>query len=229
MTDQLYLHEVVDIVGQGCGAYMEHTAGFHAESAADRGLTLLGTWQVVGATGRWPQVVNMWEMLDGWDGWNRLVNAANVKRAGNEALNEWWDEAYQWRTGGFDRLLGAASGSPTLADLRADGVSGEVFVHELAQVRVGAVEEYLADVTTRRAPVMAERNHRLVGAYEVLMSDTEAITIWATDLRSHTDMMRSVNRDADLRASRAGDRSWITSRRSELMVPHPGSPLARSS
>ena len=81
----LYLHEVIDIVGEGARKYMELTERFDTESAADRGLTLFGTWQVVGVTGRWPQVVNLWT-IDGWDGWGRLVTAANVKRADNKPL-----------------------------------------------------------------------------------------------------------------------------------------------
>lgn len=226
MGGQLYLHEVVDIVGQGAAPYMGHTAGFHAETAADRGLTLLGTWQVVGATGRWPQVVNLWEMVDGWEGWERLVRATNVERAGNAELNEWWDQAHQWRTGGFDRLLAGASGSPTLAELRLEGVNGEVFVHEIAEVRVGSVGDYLRAVIDDRVPVMADHGHRLVGAYEVLLSDTEAITVWATDLGSHVDLMRKYDVDERLRAWRTEAGSWLTGRREELMVPHPGTPLA---
>jgi hypothetical protein len=224
--ENLYLHEVVDVVGQGASPYMAHTAGSHADTAADRGLTLLGTWQVVGATGRWPQVVNVWQMVDAWDGWERLVGAANVRREANAELNAWWDEAYQWRTGGFDRLLAAVDGTPTLDELVADGVRGEVFLHEISHVRVGAVRDYLRATVESRRPVMADHNHRLVGAYEVVMSDTEAITIWATDLGSHVDLMRKTEVDERLRAWRTEARSWITSRREELMVPHPGTPLA---
>lgn len=227
--EHLYLHEVVDIVGQGASPYMAHTAGFHTETAADRGLTLLGTWQVVGATGRWPQVVNLWEMVDGWSGWERLVNAANVRRSENAELNQWWDEAYQWRSGGFDRLLVAADGSPTLNQLRGDGVTGSMFVHEITRVRPGAVRDYLRAVVETRQPALMAYRHRLVGAYEVAMSDTEAITVWATDLPSHIDALRSTDADESLRAWRTEARSWITERREELMVPHPGTPLAAPS
>ena len=53
----LYLHETIDIVGDGAVPYMEESVvGFDAESIADRGLTLYGTWLVQGSTGRWPQV-----------------------------------------------------------------------------------------------------------------------------------------------------------------------------
>lgn len=224
--ERLYLHETIEITGQGAAPYMAHTAGFHAETAADRGLTLLGTWQVVGSTGRWPQVVNIWEMVDGWDGWGRLLGAAHVRRAGNTELEQWWDQAYEWRIGGFDRLLTAVEGTPELAELQSSGVSGELFVHELACIRPGAVRDYLRAVVEKRQEVLRPHNHRLVGAYEVAMNDTEAITVWATDVASHVEMMRDQETDEALRAWRTEARSWVTTRREELMVPGPGTPLA---
>ncbi len=225
MADRLYLHEVIDITGQGAVPYMEHTVGFKAEHAADRGLTLLGTWYVVGSTGRWPQVVNVWEMVDGWEGWGRLLSSTNLRRAENRELSEWWDEAAQWRTGGFDRLLGAAAGSPLLEELRRDGVTGELFVHEIAEVRPGAATDYLQAVIGDRVPVMAEHGHTLVGAYNNLLSDTEVVSVWATDLASHLDLMETRTVDEALGLWHVEALSWVTSRREELMVPHEGTPL----
>src|SRR5260370_30095610 len=110
----LYLHEVIDIVGEGAMRYMEHTVGFNADAAADRGLELVGTWYTMGSTGRWPQVVNMWECVDGWSGWRRLMEATNLRRTKNPELVEWWQEALKARSGGVARLLGAAPGGPAL-------------------------------------------------------------------------------------------------------------------
>ena len=154
MAPQLFLHEVIDIVGRGGRAYMEHTVAFDAGAAAGRGLVLLGTWEVVGATGRWPQVVNVWE-IDGWDGWVRLGQRTNVDKAANAELATWWDEAYERRTGGFDRLLRGVEGCPTLATLAADQLHGTWFVHERSDVRPGAGPEYLAATLAERGPAMA--------------------------------------------------------------------------
>lgn len=225
MTEGLYLHEVVDITGQGAAPYMEHTVGFKAETAADRGLTLVGTWCVVGATGRWPQVVNLWEMVDGWEGWGRLVGSTNLRRSENRELSDWWDEAAQWRTGGVDRLLGGVPGSPSLDDLVREGVRGELFVHEVVEVRPGAASDYLRAVMADRLPVLAEHGHHLVGAYQNLLSDTEVVSVWATDLRSHLDLMQKRVTDERLTLWRVEALSWVTGRREELMVPHEGTPL----
>ena len=221
MADQgsLFLHEVIDIVGRGGRAYMEHTVGFDADGTTGRGLELLGTWEVVGTTGRWPQVVNVWE-IDGWDGWARLGQRTNVDKADNEALAEWWDEAYKRRTGGFDRLLRGAPGCPTLVALVDDEVQGTWFVHELSEVRPGAGPEYLAATLEERVPAMAERGIALVGLYDSVLTDTEVCTIWAADLATHTDLLRQ----GDPWPARA--RSYCTRWREELMTPGPGSPLA---
>jgi len=217
----LFLHEVIDIVGRGGRAYMEHTRDFDAGSAADGGLDLVGTWEVVGTTGRWPQVVNLWE-VDGWDGWERLGQRTNVDKAGNAELAEWWDEAYKRRTGGFDRILRGAPGCPTRATLAADGVTGSWFVHELSEVRPGAGPEYLARTMAERVPAMAGRGIALVGAYDSILNDTEVCTIWATDLGTHTALLR----DGDPWPTTA--REYCTRWREELMTPGPGTPLARS-
>jgi hypothetical protein len=217
----LFLHEVIAIVGRGGRAYMEHTVAFDAGAAAGGGLLLLGTWEVVGTTGRWPQVVNVWE-IDGWDGWERLAQRTNVDKAANAELAEWWDEAYQRRTGGFDRVLRGAPGCPTRASLAADRVRGTWFVHELSEVRPGAGPEYLAATRETRVPAMAERGIALVGLYGSVLSDTEVCTIWATDVATHTALLR----DGDPWPATA--RQWCTRWREELMTPGPGSPLGPS-
>jgi hypothetical protein len=224
---QLHLHEVVDIVGQGARPYMqENVVTFDADAAADRALRLFGTWEVVGATGRWPQVVNVWELLDGWEGWRRLCESTNVKRAQNAALGEWWDDAYRKRSGGFDRLLQASPKAPTLDELVADGVQGTMFVHEVTQVHPGAGARYLRAVREEWEPLAAEHGHRLVGSWEVLLGDTEVITVWATDLDGHISLQQAAAEDERIATWRRRSRKWTTRWHEELMVPHPGTPLA---
>lgn len=221
----LFLHEYVDIVGEGSMRYMEHTVGFDATAAAGRGLELLGTFSTMGSTGRWPQVVNLWQCVDGRAGWRRLMESTNLARTRNPALTEWWRTALEVRTGGFDRLLGAAPGCPTLAELRRDGVSGSVLVHELSECRPGAALDYLAAVREEWVPVLGDHGHALVGLYEVLMTDTEVITVWATDPAGHVARLGSV--DERIPRWRATARKYLTRWREELMTPYPGTLLSR--
>jgi hypothetical protein len=221
---------VIDIVGEGAMRYMAHTAGFNTDAAADRGLELVGTWYTMGSTGRWPQVVNLWECVDGWSGWRRLMEVTNLRRTQNPELVEWWQEALKTRTGGFDRLLGAAPGCPSLAELRAGGVTGSVFVHEVSEVRPGAALDYLAAVRESRASLLADHGHALVGLYEGLLTDVEVVTIWATDPAGHEALMRAADSGSDERIARWHEQARAAGRtrwREELMTPHPDAPLSR--
>ncbi len=225
----LFLHEYVDIVGEGAMRYMGHTAGFDVDTAAGRGLDLLGTFYVMGSTGRWPQVVNIWECIDGRAGWRRLMESTNLSRTRNPALNEWWRIALEVRSGGFDRLLAGAPGCPTIASLRRDGVSGSVFVHELSECRPGAALDYLAAVREEWVPVMSDHGHTLVGLYEVQMTDTEVMTLWATDPQGHERLGRAIDAAGDERIARwrARSREYLIRWREELMTPYPGTLLSR--
>ena len=230
VTDRnLYLHEYVDIVGEGAMRYMEHTVGFNTDTAAGKGLDLLGTFYVMGSTGRWPQVVNIWECIEGRTGWRRLMESTNLSRTKNPALNEWWKTALEVRSGGFDRLLGAGPACPSIADLRRDEVSGSVFVHELSRCQPGSAMDYLEAVHSNWLPVLADYGHTLVGLYEVLMTDTEVMTVWATDPEGHEALGRASDAGSDPRIEgwRALSREYLTGWREELMTPYPGTLLSR--
>lgn len=223
----MYLHEVIDVVGRGAAPYMAHVVGFDPASVADRGLALAGTWEVVGTTGRWPQVVNLWEVVDGWDGWERLTRRTNVGKADNAELAGWWDEAHRHRTGGVDRLLAAAPGAPDARARAAEGLRGEVAVHELSAVRPGAGPEYLAALVEQWAPAAAGLGLHLVGAYDVLMTDTEVVTFWVGDLDAHTRLLRAfAEGDHPAAAWATTRRQFCTRWREELMTPGAASPFA---
>ena len=133
------------------------------------------------------------------------------------------------RSGGFDRLLGAAPGCPTIAGLRRDGVTGSVFVHELSECRPGAALEYLAAVRQEWEPVLRDYGHTAVGLYEVLMTDTEVMTVWATDPAGHEALGRAIDGGNDPRIERwrAMSRQFLVRWREELMTPYPGTLLSR--
>ena len=68
MNPKIYIHEFIDIIGHNRAKYMHHmTANWVPVGIEERNMRCFGVWATVGSTGRWPEVVNMWE-LDGWDG-----------------------------------------------------------------------------------------------------------------------------------------------------------------
>src|SRR5436190_1420877 len=68
VNSKVYIHEFIDIIGQNRARYMHHmTANWGPIGRQERNMLCFGVWGTVGSTGRWPEVVNLWE-LDGWDG-----------------------------------------------------------------------------------------------------------------------------------------------------------------
>ncbi len=224
----IYLHETVDIVGQGAMGYMDQVATTTATNGSGGALDLVGTWYTMGSTGRWPQVINLWECVNGWTGWQELMERTNLQRTKSSELNDWWREALEVRSGGYDRLLASFSGSPNLTELRTNGPRASVFVHEVSRCRPGAANDYLAAVREFWAPLRSEFGHEVVGLYEVLLTDTEVMTIWATDPKSHCRMMAAEVDQSDLRISewRVKAREYLTQWREELMTPYPKTVLS---
>ena len=228
----LYLHETVDIVGQGQYDYMAH-AGKEPTNAMPDMLTLQGTFFVCAVGGgRWPQVVNIWDVGEaGWAGWAANVDRLNLKRR-SAFYGEWWDEAAQWRTGGFDRLCGGVPGSPTTPELAARGVQGSLFVHQLLTVRPGSPLDYLAAVVEEQVPVWREHGHEPTGIYEVLGNQHEVVVVWATTvggqtrLRSARDAALGLSDEAEpddrLVAWERTAAGFVTGGDTHLMTPQPG-------
>jgi hypothetical protein len=189
----LYLYEVVDIVGQGQYAYMEHLWQDPVLRMPEM-FGLQGAFYVCAAGGgRWPQVINIWDVGNqGWNGWASNVDRMNLKRR-KAFYGDWWDEAAKWRSGGFDRLCAGVPGSPTTEEIRARGIKGSLFVNEILSVRPGTPLDFLAAVVEQRVPLMESYDHRPTGLYEVTSNQHEVVMVWATDIPSQVRLRR--NRD----------------------------------
>jgi hypothetical protein len=228
----LYLHEIVDIIGQGQYDYMAHSGKEPTNVMPDM-LTLQGTFFVCAmGGGRWPQVVNIWDVGEaGWQGWAANVDRLNLKRR-NAFYGDWWDEASKWRTGGFDRLCGGVPGSPTTPEIAERGVQGTLFVHQLLQVRPGSGLDYLAAVVEQQVPVWREHGHEPTGIYEVLGNQHEVVVVWATSIAAQTRLRAARDAARGLSDEVEGDdrlvvwehvsAQYVTGGDTHLMTPQPG-------
>ena len=94
VSGKVYIHELIDIIGHNRARYLHHmTANWCPVAREERNQLCLGVWATLGSTGRWPEVVNMWE-LDGWDG--LAANFAHETAGGRDqdpSLAEWWAAA----------------------------------------------------------------------------------------------------------------------------------------
>ena len=163
VNSKIYIHEFIDVIGHNRARYMHHmTANWCPTARAERNMLCFGVWGTVGSTGRWPEVVNLWE-LDGWDG---LVASFGHELASpslqDPALAEWWGRAAELRRGGVDRIVVPEQWSPTIEELTAAGVKGAVYAHELVTVpEDGRLETGTGSVTHPMPTSESTRIHRL--------------------------------------------------------------------
>ena len=170
MNDKLYIHEFIDIIGQNRSKYMYHmTANFSPMAQEDRNQLCYGVWGVLGSTGRWPEVVNIWE-LDGFDG------AAPYFR------HEFGDPTMQdprmaavvgraapLRSGGNDRLLVPRRGPAPSPSCAPTACAARLYAHEHIGVRPGHVARLpRAPARARPSPVHEQYGWELAGAWETV-------------------------------------------------------------
>jgi hypothetical protein len=181
VNDKVYIHEFIDIVGPNRAKYMHHmTANWCPVARDERNQLCFGVWGTVGSTGRWPEVVNLWE-LDGWAGlvanFEHELSHASLQ---DPSLAAWWAEAAEFRRGGVDRILVPESWTRPIDDLVAAGVRGELYAHELVTVPPGRAPRFLDAVHDDGLGAMTELGAENVGAFRVAMvNDSECILIWA--------------------------------------------------
>jgi hypothetical protein len=161
----LYLHEVIDIIGDGQQAYLETVGERAAHSEAEGISRLVGSWKVIGSTNRWPRVVNLWEMAD-WQQWAESLERQFLPEKKDPHLAPWWSAATKWRSGGFDRILEPATYS-------------WVCVHTIVRLGPGRRDAYLAALGDTLRPLLESRGLTLMGAYAVPMRSDEAVVLWA--------------------------------------------------
>ncbi len=196
----LYLHEIIDIIGDGQQAYID-TVGERAAHSQRQGISrLLGCWKVIGSTNRWPRVVNLWEM-DGWTQWAESLERQFLPEKKDAALAPWWSRATQWRSGGFDRILEPTAYSPTREQLRQQRLKAWVCVHTIIRLLPGACDEYLAAVGDALAPLLRAQGMTFMGAYAVPMRSDEAVVLWAApDFRALCRWYETRGGDPQVRA-----------------------------
>lgn len=225
---RVYIHELVDIVGQNRAEYMHHiTANWSPIGQAERNQLCFGIWGTVGSTGRWPQVVNLWEYED----WAAM--AANFEHEfehptlQDPSLAQWWADAASLRSGGLDRLLVAAPWSPSIGELLAAGVRGVVYAHEIVKVAPRTATDFLELVRTAAVPAYEVLGVRLVGAFETAMcEESECVLLWAfPSWQAWGAFEAAQRRDEAVLAWRDRARPFVRDWQRTLMVDAPLSPM----
>lgn len=226
MNQKVYIHEFINITKQNRARYMHHmTANWSPIAQEQRHQLCYGVWGVVGSTGHWPQVVNIWEE-DGFDGLaaSFRLEFGNTKLQ-DPALEKWWAAAADLRSGGVDRLIVPHPDTLTIEELCKDQAGGEVYAHELIKVSPGSARRFL-DSVMEEAPEVRERTGwRLAGAWWTAMgSGHECLLLWSIPT---WDAWATVERNISSGRNDLLSRSSVLIREREriLLVDSPLAPL----
>lgn len=224
----VYIHEFIHISGLNRAAYIHHmTANWSPTAQEERNQLCFGVWPVIGSTGRWPEVVNMWE-LQGWEG---IAHGFALEGSGTGAydarLEKWWAHAAEFRRGGVDRLVVPAPWNRTIEQLCADGVSGVCYAHELVRVRPGRAHDLLDRVHDHGTALLAGFGWEPVGAFRTAMAnDDECVLIWAIPTwDAWTSFERAADADSEVRRWRRTLDDVVERWQRILMVDAPLSPM----
>jgi hypothetical protein len=227
-NSKVYIHELIEIRGHARAKYMHHmTANWCPIGRAERGQLCFGVWGTVGSTGRWPEVVNLWEE-DGWDGLARsLTHETSHPGMQDPSLAAWWAEAAQYRRGGLDRILVPAPWTPTIDELCRDGVRGAFYAHEIVQVEPGRARAFLERVREVAIPCYADLGLSCVGAFRTaLRNDSECVLFWAIPSgTTWADFERAQDTAASVRHWREAIRGIARDWQRTLLVDAPLAPL----
>jgi hypothetical protein len=228
LNDRIYIHEFIDIRGHNRSTYMHHmTANWSPTAQAQRHQLCYGVWAVLGSTGPWPQVVNLWEE-DGWEGLGRSFGTEAVGTGAQDPkLERWWETASEFRRGGFDRIMLPAPWTNTIEELCADGVTGVAYAHELVRVRPGSARELLERAREVGSAALAHYGWKLVGAFTTAMvNDDEALLIWAIPSWEQWAQAEAAHRSDDAVVRwRTGVTDQVTGWHRTLLVDAPLSPF----
>jgi hypothetical protein len=228
VNDKVYIHETIEIVGHNRARYMHHmTANWSPIAQQERHQLCYGVWGIVGSTGPWPAVLNIWEE-EGFEG----LAMSFRHELGHPGLQDpklakWWAEAAMYRRGGVDRILVPAPWTRTIEQLCDDGVKGEVYAHEQIRVPAGGSRDYLEHVRHAGLPLHEEHGWTLAGAWETAMrDDSECFLLWAIpSWEQWAELERAARAETPLQRWRRASLDRTRSAERLLLVDSPLSPM----
>ena len=177
MNPNMYLQEIIRTVPGREEPYMASVASLHHDPTRDHRMDsgAVQQFRTVSTSGPWPGVINIWEKT--WAGQTEDLVGQFLDTKRDSAMEDWWNRNLHLRRGGYDRMLIPTDYSPTIADLAAREVTGEVFWHEIAWLPFGEPRRYLDALEAQLLPALDEFGLDLIGAYRVAMRPRQVLTI----------------------------------------------------
>lgn len=219
---RIYLQEKTHIIG------MHPNRRLFARAIVDYCLTLngyekpnpwrnLGIWEFVGMTGRWSQVLGLYECSDGWDTLAAMI--VQTQKSPSAELAETYRVVNSLRSGGSDDILEALDGCPAYEDLKGEQSGRSLLVMDQVRVEPGTEDAYGERVLRDCAPMMRDNGLQLAGHFKGALTDGLVITYWATNVDDYARLKKSGAEAAWRKSAIPHRQSW----RQELWTAAPRS------
>lgn len=194
----LYLYESITIVSRAQEEFWKVMATDYLPEAQQNGQRLVGMF-LMGI--HYNENIALWE-LDDWAAFDRMQEFHD-----NDPLAKvWMREAVDYRTDWVGKVLEPAHFSPTLAQLKDGDYKATIYLHTLARVVPGKVDEYIEAIEKERVPMARDWGMKLVGCYHAVAGTAgsgEVINIWTAG-NIHSEWVAI--RDASLKDPR--NKEW---------------------
>ena len=225
---RVYIHEVVEVDGTRRADYQHHmTANWVPESAAVRRQRCFGVFTLVGSTGPWPRVVNLWE----YDSWEDLAHnfSHELGTPGHRdpALARWWAAAASFRKGGHDRILVEHPSNPGVQHWESrGGTAAAAYLHEVFTTPVGGALRLAEELAGGAVEAMSRWAIEPVGLWHTAMrGDDEVVALWRVPDWDSTRRSQRLGRRLPARRDH-GQAALVAGGRAALAAAH-GPPTHR--
>jgi hypothetical protein len=178
--ERIYVHEIIDTSIRYRREYLNAFCDMANARVSGGSSRLLGSWASLAH--RNSEMIQIWEhdskdtiaaALP--DTWSFLY--AEVPHS---SWSHWSKKPEVKETQGMDRFMTGADYTPSVAELVATGVTGEVYLHMNFTTRPGGAEDHLARLGRDWLPVARRMGLKFVGAYRTLLvNDDMGLSIWA--------------------------------------------------
>lgn len=221
----LYLHEDVDCVAGRVSEYVEAIGTTLIPLTDERRLRCCGFFQVSGSSGRWPQLVALWEMEVS----DHVEQRKSI--AAHEGMRRWMTEGARFRTGGFDRILILHHFSPRPVARPQRQRPGAICLEQTFRVRPGATRDFLGAVQQQLLPRAPQAELTLEGFWRSQFRPLEHLALWSVpDWEAYGRLLQ--RRDAADEGSNVPGLDdlwpWLADLSERILIPLPFSPLGGS-
>ncbi len=169
----LYLYESITIISRLQEEYWTVMGTDYLPEAEQNGQRLVGMF-MVGI--HYNENLAIWE-VDDWATFDKLQEFHDK----DPLADVWQREAVDYRSDWVGKVLEPASFSPTLAQLKTGDYKSTIYLHTLAKIAPGKVDEYIEAIEKELIPMAQSWGMKHVGCYKSVAGSAcsgEVINIW---------------------------------------------------